>query len=106
MLTEMMKSLGGDPTAITPSANLAAMASSGILAAIVDPRTTLPQCLETVLIAELVDDDAWKRLIVLARGLEQEDLVPAFEQASQEEEQHLTQVRSWVEAYARLASGH
>jgi hypothetical protein len=105
MLTEAMKTLGGDPTAITPSANLAALASSGVLAAIADARTSVAQCLEAVLIAELVDDDAWRRLITLAQGLGQEDLARLFEQASQDEERHLVQVRSWVEAHSRLMSG-
>jgi hypothetical protein len=105
LLTEAMKSLGGDPTAVTPSANLAALASSGVLSAIVDARTTVAQCLETVLIAELVDDDAWRRLITLSRALGQDELAESFERASQDEERHLVQVRSWVEAHSRLASG-
>ena len=43
---EAMRSLGGDPTAQTPCADVSAVASSGIMQVLNDPRTTLGQCLE------------------------------------------------------------
>jgi len=49
LLTETMESLGGDPTAMTPCADITAVASSGILKVLADPRTTLTQCLDAIL---------------------------------------------------------
>ena len=46
MLCDAMRSLGGDPTAQTPCADVSAVASSGIMQVLNDPRTTLDQCLE------------------------------------------------------------
>jgi hypothetical protein len=53
MLSSTIEQLGGDPTAVTPSADLHTTASQGIVKVIVDPRTTLLQSLEAILIAEL-----------------------------------------------------
>ena len=41
LLRRVMDDLGGDPTAVTPSANLVANATMGFPAVIADPRTTL-----------------------------------------------------------------
>src|SRR4029450_6176692 len=46
MLSTTIEQLGGDPTVVTPSADLHATASHGIVQVIVDPRTTLLQSLE------------------------------------------------------------
>ena len=43
MLQAAIEQLGGDPTAVTPSANLQATAAHGIQKVVVDPRTTLLQ---------------------------------------------------------------
>jgi len=51
LLQSVIKQLGGDPTAVTPSADLHATAAHGIQMVIVDPWTTLLQSLETILIA-------------------------------------------------------
>ena len=52
LLRDMIESLGADPTALTPSADLASVASTGILHVIDDPRTSLKQSLEAILIAQ------------------------------------------------------
>lgn len=96
MLVETMKSLGGDPTAVTPSADVAAVASMGIPQVIADPRTNLKQCLEAILIAELADNDGWTLLASLAERLGHEELANKFRVALSEEQEHLRRVRGWV----------
>jgi len=96
LLKEAMESLGGDPTAMTPCADVAAVASSGILKVLADARTTLTQCLDAILIAELADNDAWLALADLADGLGMNELGKRFREALAEEEEHLARVRGWI----------
>jgi hypothetical protein len=96
MLVEAVKSLGGDPTVVTPSADVSAVASMGLPQVLSDPRTTLKQCLEAVLIAELVDNECWTVLAELAERLGHKDLAMKFRDALAEEEEHLRLVRGWV----------
>ncbi|MDY7225908.1 ferritin-like domain-containing protein [Hyalangium rubrum] len=96
LLREAMEKLGADPTALTPSADLAAVASKGIPAVLTDPRTNLVQCLEALMVAELTDNAGWELLIELAQGLGQTELVDQFEQALGAEAEHLLLVRRWL----------
>jgi ferritin-like metal-binding protein YciE len=98
MLQSIIQQLGGDPTAVTPSANLQATMAHGIKQVIVDPRTTLLQSLEAILVAELADNACWETLIALAHTAGEETLVRQFEQALATEQEHLTKVRTWVAA--------
>lgn len=101
MLCECMETLGGDPTAMTPAANVEAMASEGVVKLLSDPRSSLSQALEGLLIAELADNDGWMGLIHLARAMGHDDFVQKFEQAHLQEEEHLRTVRTWMQG--RLA---
>jgi rubrerythrin len=98
MLSSTIEQLGGDPTAVTPSANLHATASRGIAQVIVDPRTTLLQSLEAILIAELADHACWEALIALAQQAGEDTLVKPFKQALVTEQEHLVKVRAWLAA--------
>lgn len=100
MLHEKMLELDGDPTAMTPSADLAAVTSMGVVAVVSDARTNLAESLEAILVAELADRDGWVRLIELAEQGGQDELARACRQAEREEEEHLANVRSWLSAYA------
>jgi rubrerythrin len=106
MLRDVMIELGGDPTAITPSANVHAVASKGLCAVLSDPRTTLSQSLETILVAELVDNDCWENLSDLALAIGKEELAQTFHDALDEERDHLRRVRSWLgAALSQTATG-
>lgn len=96
MLHECIESMGGDPTAMTPSADIAGVASEGVVKVITDPRSSLKESLEALLIAELVDHDGWEMLIGIAGGLGENNWVQAFQDAHQEEERHLQTVRNWL----------
>jgi rubrerythrin len=98
LLIEAMTEMGGDPTAMTPSADLAATASEGIVKVITDPRTSLFQGLEAILVAELTDCEGWRALNDLADQLGEQDLVEQFTAAERIEQDHLAKVRRWLQA--------
>jgi hypothetical protein len=98
MLQNVIVQMSGDPTAVTPSADLAAVASQGVAALVVDPRTTPLQCLEAIMIAELVDNECWESLVQLAELAGETELVEKFTDALEDERTHLDQVRLWIAA--------
>lgn len=98
MLEDVILQLDGDPTAMTPSADLALTVGAGVLTVITDPRTTLRQGLEAILVAELADREGWNLLIELANEACNTDMLELFEQAERIEEQHLAALRRWLAA--------
>ncbi|MFU8815380.1 MAG: ferritin Dps family protein [Pseudomonadales bacterium] len=101
MLKETLEQLGADPTAITPSADLVAVEGMGLGAVLGDPRTTVGQCLHAIIVAELADNEGWTMLRTLAEEMGQKQLATRFEQAEQQEQRHLAQVRSWLTAHTQ-----
>jgi rubrerythrin len=95
-LVEIIQMCGGDPTAITPSADVVAQIGSGICAVVNDPRTNLVQSLEAMLVAELSDTECWVSLIELAEAVGRDDIAETLEPFITEEEQHVDQVRRWL----------
>jgi hypothetical protein len=98
VLTDAVTQVGGDPTVVTPSADLHATMSAGVLAVMVDPRTTFAQCLEAALIAELADNAAWETLSDLAVRNGDDELAERFAAAQREEALHLENVKRWLTA--------
>jgi rubrerythrin len=98
LLQSAIEQLGGDPTAVTPSANLHATAAHGISEVVVDPRTTLLQSLEAILVAELADNACWEALVELAQGAGEDELAKQFQQARGTEQEHLRKVQTWLAA--------
>jgi bacterioferritin (cytochrome b1) len=96
LLEDVILQLDGDPTAMTPSADLALTVGAGVLTVITDPRTTLRQGLEAVLVAELADREGWSLLIELARSAGNTEMLELFEQAERTEEQHVAALRRWL----------
>jgi hypothetical protein len=96
LVKEALETMGGDPTAMTPSADVAAVASMGIPQVLTDPRTTLTQCLDALLTAELADNDGWRILIAMAEAAGQDDLAGRFAGALAAEDHHLASVRTWL----------
>lgn len=103
LLVDVMRGLGGDPTAVTPSADLSATAAMGVVKIITDARTTLLQGLEAILIAELTDRQGWESLVELAREAGKKELAQTFMQAEATEARHVEHVRRWVAAGQHVA---
>lgn len=101
---KLIVELGGDPTTVTPCANLQATASRGIGDVLVDPRTTLVECLDAILVAELADLASWELLAKTAVLAGEKGLEAQLREAERHETDHLAKVRSWIEAAGKLAS--
>lgn len=96
LLREAIEQLGADPTAVTPCADIVGVAGLGWVQILTDPRTTLTQCLDIMLMAELGDNESWFLLCELADTLGFDDLATKFRAAMTQEEDHLAKVRTWV----------
>lgn len=96
LLNRVITEIGGDPTVQSPCADVAGVASMGILQVLTDPRSSLAQCLQVMLTAELTDNDGWQLLIKLADNLGFDDVQAEFETALANEEEHLQNVRNWL----------
>lgn len=96
MLANTIEEMGGDPTAQTPCADVSAVATLGILQVITDPRTTLAQCLQALLTAEMTDNAAWELLIELARKGGHDDVLEPFQQALASEQEHEVMIKQWL----------
>jgi bacterioferritin (cytochrome b1) len=95
LLRSTIEELGGDPTVVTPSADIASVASLGVIQVLGDPRTTVAQCLQAMLVAELTDGEGWTLLVEMAEDMDMDDLAEDFQRAFLEEERHLEHVRAW-----------
>jgi hypothetical protein len=105
LLCDAVTRLGGDPTAQTPCADVSAAASIGLMQVITDPRTTLAQCLNTILTAELTDNAGWEMLAQLAAQAGQSEMAELFAEALEVEQQHLVAIRGWLQALLTNESG-
>lgn len=104
LLDKAIRLAGGDPTAVTPAADLAGVEASGLVQVLTDPRTSFEQCLHAMLVAELVDREAWVELIELSDALGETAQTERFRDALREEEEHLAHLRRWcAEALGELA---
>jgi rubrerythrin len=96
LVAQAIRQLGGDPTAQTPCADVSAVASMGILQVLHDPRTTLAQCLNAMLTAELTDNAGWELLIQLTKDAGEAELAGQFTEALAQEARHLDIIKTWL----------
>lgn len=101
MLHQTIEQMGGDATAVTPAADVAAVMSEGLFKVITDPRSTLGESLDALLVVELADNEAWEMLIDLAHVYGQDDMADRFQIALEQERDHLSSVRHWVSSFNR-----
>lgn len=104
LMQDVMVNLGADPTALTPSADLAGVEAIGILQVITDARTTLAQALHAHLIAELTDAAAWDQLITLTEDLGHDAAAAKFREALAQEILHRDSVMTWLKQHTSLAA--
>jgi rubrerythrin len=96
IVADALESLGADPTAQTPCADLVGVEGMGLVQAMNDPRTSLVQSLHVMLDAELIDNAGWDMLIELCRETGHTSLAEQFELAAEQEAEHLTHLRELV----------
>lgn len=96
MVSKYLAGLGADPTAMTPCADVSGVAAMGHLQVLTDPRTSLAQALNSILMVELGDNAGWELLIELAQDSGHTDMAQAFTVALETEMQHLETVRGWL----------
>lgn len=105
LLSQCLVSLGADPTAVTPCADTVGVAAAGHLQVVCDPRTTLAQALNSMLMIELGDGAGWDLLVELAQEGGHPEMAQSFAVAQDTEQQHLQQVQAWLrEAVLQEAS--
>jgi hypothetical protein len=97
LLRLAIEQLGGDPTAMTPCADVVGVQALGLVQVLNEPRTTIAQCLSTILIAELADGAGWELLIRLCQETGHDDLVQQFQSAAAHEARHVETIRGWLE---------
>lgn len=96
LIGDAIRQLGADPTAMTPAADVAGVAALGWVQVLADPRTTLTQCLDVMVIVEHGDVVGWELLVEMAAGLGLDDLAGQFRAADAVEQEHAVQVRRWL----------
>jgi rubrerythrin len=105
LVRDAMKTLGADPTAVTPEADLNGVASIGLMQILSDPRTTVAQSIHAIHIAELADYDGWGLLIALADQFGQDEMASDFRKALAEEERHLATIRELMKTSCMSEAG-
>jgi hypothetical protein len=105
LVRDVIKSLGADPTAVTPCADTDGVAAMGLMQVISDPRTSVLQSLHAIHIAELADNDGWQLLISLTNDLGLTDIATRFRQALVEEERHLEAIRTLMARSIMVEAG-
>lgn len=105
ILRDAIESMGGDPTAMTPSADLVGVEAMGLVQVLNDPRTSLAQSLHAILTAELSDGVGWETLIALANENKQDELVREFSAALTQERKHQVMIQTWYDEAVGLTNG-
>lgn len=95
LAAEAMRSIGADPTAQSPCADADGVTGTGLIQVFTDPRTSITQCLEALLIGELTDNAAWQLLIEFAEKMGMDEMAQSFRVPLRQEEIHLAHVGSW-----------
>ncbi|AEG92281.1 ferritin-like domain-containing protein [Ramlibacter tataouinensis] len=96
MVAKCIAELGADPTAMTPCADISGVAALGHLQVMTDPRTTVAQALNSILMIELGDNAGWDLLIELANDMGHTEMAQQFTVALETERQHLQTVQGWL----------
>ncbi|MGZ5056877.1 MAG: hypothetical protein ACXWE3_00415 [Methylobacter sp.] len=97
LVRDCIKTMGGDPTAQTPCADSAGMAAMGLMQVMNDPRSSIPQCVEVILMAELTDLAGWELLIELVDEANLDEYIGRFQKAKLTEDDHMRTIKKWLE---------
>ncbi|WP_028241126.1 ferritin-like domain-containing protein [Stutzerimonas azotifigens] len=94
LVARHIETLGADPTAQTPCADVVGVLGMGALQTITDPRTNVEQCMNALLTIELADNAAWEMLIELAEAGGHPNIAQDFKHALDQENDHLVKVKT------------
>jgi rubrerythrin len=98
LVKSAIEQLDGDPTAVTPAADVVGNIGMGLVQVLSDARTTVVQGLDAIMVAELADGAGWGALIELVRKAGHEGIAKAFEKAEKKEAEHRVKVDAWLAA--------
>jgi rubrerythrin len=104
LIRDAIAAIGGDPTAMTPSADNVGVEAMGLVQVLNDPRASLAQSLHALLMAELSDGVGWESLIALAHENGQTDMADSFGDALLQERKHQAMIQRWYEEALGLDS--
>jgi len=91
-----IETLGADPTAMTPCADVAGVKALGVLQVLTDPRTNVAQGMGALLTIELEDNAAWELLIELAEAGGHPGIAESFQKAKEQEDDHLIKIKTLI----------
>jgi rubrerythrin len=94
MVAEAIETLGADPTAQTPCADIVGVKSMGVMQVLTDPRTNVAQGINALLTLELEDNAAWELLIELAEAGGHPRIAKGFHKAKAQEDDHVVKIKS------------
>lgn len=97
LVADVLRSLGADPTAMTPAADIAGIMACGLLQTVTETRISAQDSLQALLVAELTDHDAWNLLVRYAEAMNLEEVAESFRSAALAEQGHLVHLRRLVE---------
>ncbi|MDQ2078509.1 ferritin-like domain-containing protein [Marinimicrobium sp. ABcell2] len=100
LVHQIMESLGADPTAMTPDADVTALSSLGVSKVLTEPRTSVLQCLEAIQTVELTDNAAWTLLQELCLNMGLDDMAKQLTPAIEQEEIHAHTITQWIRQIA------
>lgn len=93
LIKDAIETLGADPTAMTPCADIAGVMAQGPMQVVTDPRTNASQALNALLTLELTDNAAWESLIELTDKAGHPNIAKRFRKAVKQEEEHLQTIK-------------
>lgn len=96
LVRQALEEMGADPKAMTPCADIAGVLAQGVMQTLNDPRTSVAQCLNALLTAELGDHAGWELLMELAEDLGYDDMAMRFSVATTTGAGHLSLVKEWL----------
>lgn len=95
-LRASLADLGGERAVVRSPGATATLEATRILALIADPRRSVLDSLEVVLVAKLADRAGWQALVELASSLGRADIAARCQEAWTREDQHVGRLRAWL----------
>jgi hypothetical protein len=96
MLSDMISTLDGDPTALTPEADFILRSVSAWPQLIQDQKTTFSQTIQIMLMAKLIDQTSYETVIELAEANEKASLAVKLQLALDETIHQIAKYKNWL----------